>query len=162
MWRSAGCFAPRGSVLQPYLSASELYQCEEVACRLLVTSGDGTKPLEGVEEALDEIPLAIQRANKAVLLFPLGLGVDDGFHLFRADRLDELVRVVARVANQGLSASVLKQLASRDHFVPLPLRERDVDRARFGVDDGMELGRKTASRASQSIASGPPFPPDAS
>jgi hypothetical protein len=34
---------------------------------------------------------------------------------------------------------VLKQLVSHDHLVPLPRRERDVDRPAFGVDDGVEL-----------------------
>jgi hypothetical protein len=35
---------------------------------------------------------------------------------------------------------VIEQLVGNDHFVPLPRRERDVDRATFGVDDGVELG----------------------
>ena len=79
-----------------------------------------------------------------------------------AHGVDELVGVVARVADEGLTASVVEQLLGGDHFVALARRERDVDRAAFGVDDGVELGRKTSSRAAQSISFDPPFPPDAS
>jgi hypothetical protein len=57
---------------------------------------------------------------------------------------------------------VRKQLFSGDHLVTLARRQRDVDRPRFRIDDGVELGRKASSRAAQSIASDPPFPPDAS
>jgi hypothetical protein len=35
---------------------------------------------------------------------------------------------------------VAKQLLGDDHFVALPRRERDVDRAAVGVDNGVELG----------------------
>jgi hypothetical protein len=54
--------------------------------------------------------------------------------------LDELVGVVACVADEGLASGVAKQLLGGDHFVAVPRRERDVDRAALGVDDGMELG----------------------
>ena len=65
--------------------------------------------------------------------------MNDRLHALAPDGLAEVVRVVAGVADEGLAASVLKQLAGGDHFVPLPLRERDVERAGFGVDEGVEL-----------------------
>ena len=62
----------------------------------------------------------------------------------------------------GPAAGVGKEFRRSDQFVSLTRRHRDVDRPRFRVDDSVELGRKTSSRAAQSISLDPPFPPDAS
>ena len=67
-----------------------------------------------------------------------------GFFLWRpwrlvAYRLAEAVRVVTGVRDECLAPGVGKELVGNDHFVPLPRRERDVDRAAFGIDDGVEL-----------------------
>jgi len=66
------------------------------------------------------------------------------------------------VSDEHLAVRVGQELVGRDHFVALARRERDVERAALGVDDGVELCRKASSRAAQSVASDPPFPPDAS
>ena len=118
-------------------------------------SGCGRRPRRG--SAADRA-----RAPVGSLLGPLGLGVDDRLHSLGSNGLSERVRVVAGVADECLAASVREKLVGGDHLVPLAGRERDVDRPRFRVDDGVELGRKTSSRAAQSIALDPPFPPDAS
>src|ERR1019366_5986213 len=55
-----------------------------------------------------------------------------------------------------------EQLLGDRHLVPLARRQRDVERAALRVDDGMELCRKTSSRAAQSIALDPPYPPEES
>jgi len=137
-------------------------QREIVARGLVVAGRDGAKPLQVVKEDLDEIALAIELANEAMFDFSLGLRVDDGLHAARADGSDELVRVVTGVADESFPTSVEEQLLGGDHLMALPRRERDVDRAAFGVDDGVEFGRKTSSRAAQSVSFDPPFPPDAS
>ena len=49
------------------------------------------------------------------------------------------IRVVASIADERAAASVGEQFVGNDHFVPLPRRERDVERAAFDVDDGVEL-----------------------
>jgi hypothetical protein len=52
---------------------------------------------------------------------------------------------------------VVEQLVGLDHLVPLPRRDRDVDRSTFGIDHGVKLGRETASRTAEGIALDPPF-----
>jgi hypothetical protein len=51
-----------------------------------------------------------------------------------------VIRVVAAVADERLAAGVSKQLVGSGYFMALARRERDVDRAALGVDDGVELG----------------------
>jgi hypothetical protein len=76
--------------------------------------------------------------------------------------LHEGVRIVAGVADQRFAICLREQLLGDRHLVPLARRQRDVERAALRVDDGMELCRKTSSRAAQSIAFDPPFPPEES
>jgi hypothetical protein len=54
--------------------------------------------------------------------------------------LAEVIRIVPAIANEGFAARVLEKVKGHYHFVPVPRRERDVDRAPFGVDDCVELG----------------------
>jgi hypothetical protein len=76
--------------------------------------------------------------------------------------LPEPVRILAGVGDECLATSVLEQLVGIDHVVPLTRRNRDVDGAAFRIDEGVELGRKTAARTAEGIALDPPFPPAAS
>ena len=114
-------------------------QGEIVAGGLVVAGGDRPKSLQAVEEDFDEVALPVESSDESVLDLALWLGVDDGLHAARTHSADELVGVVASVANERLASGVTKQLLGDAHLVALPRRERDVDGAAFGVDDGVEL-----------------------
>jgi len=88
--------------------------------------------------------------------------MNDWPHPLGLHRVDDPFCVVASVANERAATSVREQLIRRYHLVPLARCQGDVDRSPSCVDDGVELGRKASSRAAQSIASDPPFPPEAS
>ncbi|MEJ2153403.1 MAG: hypothetical protein P8Y29_10785 [Gemmatimonadota bacterium] len=88
--------------------------------------------------------------------------MDDGFHSLVAYGFAEAVGVVPSVAYEYFAAGMSEELIGGDHFVSLARCDGDVNRARFGIDNGVKLRGKTASRAAQSIAFDPPFPPAAS
>ena len=123
---------------------------------------DGSKAFEVVEEDFDEVALAIELSSEPRFDVALGLRVNDGLHSPIADGLKKAIRVVSGVTDERFASGVFEQLIGCHHFVPLPRRERDVDGPPLRVDDGVEFGRKTSSRAAQSISFDPPFPPDAS
>ena len=129
--------APSSASAKPQPRATELDECEEVARSLLVARGDGAKPLESMEKDLDQIALPIERAVQPMLLLPLGLRVNHGFHASAAHGMYEVVRVVAGIPNQSLAMCVGKQLLGGHHLVPLARRQRDVERTRFRIDDGV-------------------------
>jgi hypothetical protein len=54
--------------------------------------------------------------------------------------LTEVIRIVPAIANEGFAARVLEKIKRHYHFVPVPRRERDVDRTPLGIDDCVELG----------------------
>ena len=154
--------APSLISAEPEPGAAQLDQGKIVASGFLVTSRDGAKALELVKEALNQIALPVQRPVELMLLPALWLGMNHRLFAEVPHRLYEFVRVVSGVADQGLAVRMSEQIWRGDQLVPLPRRQCDVERPSLRVDDGMELGRKTSSRVSQSIVFDPPFPPAAS
>ena len=68
------------------------------------------------------------------------LRVNDWLHAPLPHSLKEVVGVVACVGDEGLAVGMREQRTCGDHFVPLAWRERDVERARLGVDEGVDFG----------------------
>ena len=98
---------------------------EVVARGLVVPGRDGAEALESVKEDFHEVAL--------------GLGVDYRPHAARANCQPERIRVVACVADERASAGVSQQLSGGDQLVALAGSQRDVDRPRLRVDDGVEF-----------------------
>lgn len=115
-----------------------------------------------MEEQLDEVALPVELAVLGDGACPLWLRADDRLDAACLKLRAELVRVVSGIADQRVAAGVVEELRRRDQFVALAWCQRDVERPPFRVDDRVDFGRKTSSRASQSILLDPPFPPDAS
>src|SRR5690606_7615002 len=83
---------------QPYSDGSELDECEVVGGVFFVSRGDGAEVLEFVEEALDEVSVAIKKGTE-------GRRVEASGHRFDArpgaaflDRLTQSVGVVGAVS----------------------------------------------------------------
>jgi hypothetical protein len=133
-----------------------------VARRFLVAGGDAAERLERVEEDLDEISVAIQLLVVATNAPPGGIRRDDIFHATGADGATDMASIIAGVGDTGLACGLRNERPSDRGFMLLAGRQLDVERATFEIYDRVELGRKASTRASQSIASQPPFPPAAS
>ena len=148
---------------QPQPRAGELHEPEKVASGLVVPSGHRTESLETVEKDFHTIAPPVQvSVEPTAAALARRIAGDDDLHASLANGTSERVRIVAAVAGQCAPLGVREQLLGGDHFVALPLRERDVERSRLGVDDDVELGRESSSTTTQSVAFDPPFPPDAS
>jgi hypothetical protein len=136
---------------------------QKIGGRLLVATGDGSKTFDVMEEALDIPAKAIKGARLATaVVLSRGVHGDDGLHAPPPDGTDDRVGVVPRVCDESLAGRVLDQVFRFRRVVLLARREDDVERLALTGGDCVELGRKTSSRAAQSIASDPPFPPAAS
>ena len=90
-----------------------------------------------MKEDLDQMALPLERTVQPMLLLPLGLRINDSLHASAAHGTHEVVRVVAGIANQSLAMCMGKQLFGGYHLVPLARRQRDVERTRFRIDDGV-------------------------
>ena len=137
-------------------------ECEVARASLVEARRDSAEALEAVEEEFDEVTLPIERAVLRDRALSFRLRADDRLDPAGLQFSAKFVRVVAGVADQRIAPRVVEQLGRCDQFVSLARRQRDVERPPFRVDDRVDFGRKTSSRASQSILLDPPFPPDAS
>jgi len=115
-----------------------------------------------MNKAFNSIPKMIKLAIKSSLAFASGVAVDDRFHAACAHAVDDPIGVVSGVGDERASLRVGNQLLRHVGVMSLSSSQRDVERAALGIDEGMEFGRKTFSRTTQSIALEPPFPPEAS
>jgi hypothetical protein len=136
---------------------------QEIGGRLFIAAGDGSKAFDVVEEALHVPAKTIEGARLApAVVLSRGIHRNDGCHTSPSDRAYDRVGVVPRICDESSASRVLDQVLRFRRVVLLAGREDDVKRLPLAGGDGVELGRKTSSRAAQSIASDPPFPPAAS
>ena len=89
--------------------------------------------------------------------------MDDRLDAERSKLTPNGVRVVTGIGDQGFAARVFRDDVLGDGgLVPLPLRELDVERPPFAVDERVDFRGEPTSRVTKSIADDPPFPPAAS
>ena len=129
---------------------------EIVAGSLFITGGDAAKVLDGIEEALDEIALAVERK----IAVPFDLAVHfrrdhrfDGTH-FQA--LNEAVTVVSLVTEECCGLDLSRKRFCLCDVVCLSSSQAEREGISQGVDDGMDFRRQAAARAAYSLVS-PPF-----
>ena len=113
----------------------------EVALRRLLVAGrDGAKASEAIEEDLHARALAVELLVELELVVLAGLvGADDWLHLVRAHLIDQLIRVVARVAEKGLAACVFQQVECGGALVPMPRRQGEEVWIAFRVYKSVDL-----------------------
>jgi len=136
---------------------------EETRRRLVVAGGNGAEALEGVEAAPDAVAQGVELPVQAELDVGVSrVDVDDWLHPARPDGVDDGLRGVARVTDARLAACVGDEFRGLRGFVPVALRQRDVEGLPLRRGDRVDLGRNASSRTPKMISSDPPFPPAAS
>ncbi len=145
------------SSFKPSQCADQVKSSEIVAGSLFITGGNSAKVLDGIEESLDKVALAVEREIAVPLDLAVCFGRDhrlDGAH-FQA--LDEAVAIVALVAKQrcGLDLS-RKRLCLRD-VVCLSTSQAEREGISQCIDDGMDFRRQAAARAAYGLVLTPFF-----
>ena len=143
------------SSFKPSERADQVNSGEIVAGGLFIAGGNASKVLDGIEEPLDEIALAIER--KIAVPFDLAVRFRrdhrfDGAH-FQA--LYEAVAIIALVAEERCGLDLSREcLCLRDVMC---LSSSQVERKGIsqGVDDGMDFRRQAAARAAYSLVLSP-------
>ena len=115
---------------------------------------DGSEVLELVEEALDEVPVAIQEGAEGWLVHPARDWLHVGPGSLGRHGLAQDVAVVGAIGDQGLAGPEGAQHGSGAATVmSLPFAQRQRDRKAVGVHESMDLGRQPASRAPHALGS---------
>ncbi len=146
----------------PETKRGEGYGGEEVSGELVVARGDAAEVFEFIEEAFDEIAMAVERGIDRALGLAILLGRDMRARAVRSDERDDGFGVVAPVGD-GISgrgqagderrhASLVGGLA-RGH--------QEADRQAPGIDDDVDLGAQSSTRTANGVIRAPFFPPAA-
>lgn len=101
--------------------------------------------LQFLEEALDEIALAVEGKVRLPRFLAVGFRRNNGGDVTRLERLDKGVGVVALVGNESLGLDPAQQRLSLGDVGRLPRRQRENDRIAECIDDGVDLGRQSTS-----------------
>lgn len=135
---------------------------EEVSCELVVACGDASEVLELVEEAFDEVALPVELRIDGALVLPVALCGDMRAGAAEGDDLEDGLGVVAAVCDGiGSRAQAVEQGRDGGLVGGLAWRDQQTDGQAAGVDDRVELGAQSSTRAADGVIRAPFFPPAA-
>ena len=147
---------------EPEPNGSESDGCEEVSGELVVARGDSPEVFEFIEEALDEVALAIDVSFDDALDADVALRGDMGFGAGGFDLVDDREREVPAVGDDiARQRHAIDQRRKRRLVGGLAGGEQEPDRQAAGIDDGMDLGAQSSTRTADGVIRTPFFPPAA-
>ena len=128
---------------------------EIVAGGLFITSGDAAKVLDGIEEPLDEIALAVERKIAVPFDLAVCFGRDHRLDGARFEALDEAVAVVSLVPEERCRLDLSRERFCLRDVVCLSSSQTEHEGVSQGVDDGMNFRRQAAVRAAYGLVLAP-------
>ena len=119
---------------------------EKISRELVVTCGDGTKVLEFIEEALDEIALAVEGKVAGRRRLTIGFGRDHRSDFSLSERAAERIGIVCLVSDESFRIDPFEQRLRASQIMGLTRREHHIDRIAERIDEGMNFGGQSAAR----------------
>jgi hypothetical protein len=124
---------------------------EKVSGKLVVARRDGAKVLEFVEEAFDEVTLAIKgevarQGNRAA-----GMGRNDRSDLPVGEGFDEGIGVIGLVTDQSRWIGILEQRPCASEVAGLAWRKHQLDRIAQGINEHVNFGAQSATRSTDRL-----------
>lgn len=119
---------------------------EKVSGKLVVSRCDGAKVLEFVEEALDEVTLAVEgevawQRNRAA-----GMGRNDRSDLPVGEGFDEGIGVIGLVTDQSRWIGILEQRLCTSEVAGLSRRKHQLHGIAQRIDERVNFGAQSAAR----------------
>lgn len=125
--------------------------CEKVFGKLVVACCDGAKVFEFVEEALDEVALAIEGEVARQRDRAAGMGRNDRSDLPVGEGSDEGIGVVGLVTDQSRWIGVLEQGLCTSEVAGLAWRKHQRDGIAQGIDERVNFGAQSATRSADRL-----------
>ena len=116
-------------------------RCEEVSSELVVARGDSAQMFEFVEEALDEVALAVAFRIDGANDTHVALAWDMGGCSHHGEQLDDRARTVAAVGDRLAGRAQAVDQAGQGGFVgSLTGGQQQPNRQTHGIDDRVDFG----------------------
>src|SRR5258705_9485339 len=120
-------------------SRDQLDRCEEISGEFVVACRNGAKLLNFIEEALDEVALAVECEIAIALGLSIGFGRNYGRDFSLRKTIDERISVVGLVCDQGFRIGIFNHALGASQIVGLPCRERQIGGGSQGVYEGVNF-----------------------
>lgn len=115
---------------------------------LFEACGDGPEMLELVEEAFDQVAVAVEPGAEGRDVYPVRHGFDVGPGAALGHFHSQGVTVIASVGEQDLvCAEAVQQISSTATIMRLAFSQLERDGVAVGVHHGVDLGGQSAARA---------------
>jgi hypothetical protein len=124
---------------------------EEISGQLVVTGRDSAEMLEFVEEALDEIALAIKGKIAGQRRCTAGMRRNHRSDLPLGEDVDEGIGVVCLVAKQSRWIGIGEQWLCADKIVGLSWRKHQLDGIAQRIDERVNFGAQSAARSTDRL-----------
>jgi len=124
---------------------------EKISSEFVVAGRNGAKVLNFIEEALDEVALAVECEIAIALGLSIGFGGNYGRDFSLRKAIDERISVVGLVCDQGFRIGIFNQALGASQIVDLPCREHQIGGIAQGVDEGVNFRCQSATRSADSL-----------
>ena len=124
---------------------------EKVFGELVVACCDGAKVLEFVEEALNEVALAIEGKIAWQWNGAAGMGRNDRSDLPVGEGFDEGISVIGLVTDQSRWIGILEQGLGTSEVAGLTWRKHQLDGIAQGIDERVNFGAQSAARSADRL-----------
>ena len=124
---------------------------EKISSEFVVARGDAPVVLDFVEEALDEIALAIEHEITIALHLAVGLWRDHWNDCPPIERVDQRIGVVSLVADEGARIGSFEQRLRASQIMVLPRRQHQAERIAQGIDERVDFGGQSSARSADGL-----------
>ena len=118
---------------------------EKISRELVVAGGDGAKVLEFIEEALDEIALAVEGKVTGWRRLTVGLGRDYRCDLSLRKRVAERIGIVGLVRDESFRIDRFEQRLRASQIMGLTRREHHLDGIAKRINNNVYFGGQSAA-----------------
>ena len=121
-----------------------MQECDEMACKFVIASGNASTPLEFVDESFDDVAFSVADAVIVPCLLPIAAGGNDHLYLLGCEQLSQRVGIVAFVGNNGVIVERGEQRFSLGHIVAFTPGQNELEGKAQGIDEEMDLAAESA------------------
>jgi hypothetical protein len=139
------------SSVEQNCSGDELDGGEKSAGEFVITGRDGSKMLEFVEEALDQVAFSVKCEIGRAWRYPIRLGWDDRRDPAVFEDLDQAIGIVSLVGEESLRIDLIEQRFGLREVGGLAGRQRDGGRIAECIRNRMDFRRQAASGSTDGL-----------